>query len=183
MVLIGLSGAIGAGKTTVAARLVEQHGFKEYYFAKKLKEIIADLCQYDLLALNSGPWREQLDPKYGKSPRQIMQQVGTAMRDIITTDIWIDYLMRSLPEGDIVISDARFPNEQRRIIDEGGIIIILMRGEDTTSESKHISETSYLAILSDPLYADKVFVVDNNGPIDETMSHIMDILADKKLLG
>ncbi|CAK9251267.1 unnamed protein product [Sphagnum jensenii] len=188
MQLIGLAGPVAVGKTTVAQYLTAHHEFSEEFFAAKLKEIIAELCDYNFDELNGGEWREKPDSHYGKSPRQIMQEVGTAMRDIIHPNVWVDYLFLNkiyATSKNKVISDARFPNEQRTIIDAGGFIIILNRDGTAPAADAHVSETSYLTLkrTGPPEYAEKIFEVDNNGPIEETVAKIMEIAKNIYIKG
>lgn len=107
--IIGIVGKAGAGKDTVADYLVEKYNFRKFAFADKLKEIAKDLFNVN---------------KKDEDGRYILQQLGSKMREI-QENIWIDYVFRQIEEENAVISDVRYVNEAQRIIDEGGVLILL----------------------------------------------------------
>lgn len=106
-----------AGKDTLANFLVQNDGYVRLAFADKLKLIVADLFGFDDEQLN-GRLKEVIDPRYGKSPRQIFQQFGTECARSVYEYVWSEYVFRKLiPEyiekghTKFVISDFRFKNE------------------------------------------------------------------------
>lgn len=142
--IIGLLGAIGSGKNTVANMLVEQHGFVRYSFASTLKDATASVFGWPRELLEgdteySRQWREQPDEWWaekmsiaGFSPRLALQLLGTEVfRNHFHKDIWINSLLYQLeaqPNTNKVISDARFPNEIAAIQNAGGVLIRVDRG-------------------------------------------------------
>ncbi len=77
MVVIGIMGAAGSGKDTVAGFLVENHWFKKMSFAKTLKDIASVAFNWDRPLLEgdtpeSRVWRETLDPFWGVTPRSAL---------------------------------------------------------------------------------------------------------------
>jgi hypothetical protein len=120
--IIALMGADGSGKTTVAEMLQRHHGFTRLRFADTLKSM--------LLTLGLSP--EEVDGSLkevptqllcGKTPRHAMRTLGTEWgRDMIGENIWVGafqhrltQLLASNPDANIVIDDARFPNEMALI--------------------------------------------------------------------
>jgi len=143
--IVGLVGFIGAGKGTVADLLVERHGFFKESYANSLKDACSIIFGWDRQMLEgatpeSRAWREQPDEwwseKLGRefSPRLALQLMGTeAGRDIFHPDLWVHTVMRrceNAPLNNYVIADVRFPNEINAIVNSGGKVIRVRRGED-----------------------------------------------------
>ena len=141
--LIGLVGFIGAGKGAVADILVKNYGFTKESFANPVKDAIAAMFSWDRKMLEgntewSRAWREKPDlfwsHKFGRpfTPREALQKMGTEVgRDIYHTDLWVDAFERRMnPQKNYVLSDTRFPNEIKKIIDLEGVVIRVKRGQD-----------------------------------------------------
>jgi hypothetical protein len=143
--IVGLVGFIGAGKGTVADLLVERHGFFKESYANSLKDACSIIFGWDRQMLEgatpeSRTWREQPDEwwseKLGRefSPRLALQLMGTeAGRDVFHPDLWVHTVMRrceQAPWNNYVIADVRFPNEINAIVNSGGKVIRVRRGED-----------------------------------------------------
>jgi hypothetical protein len=143
--IVGLVGFIGAGKGTVADLLVERHGFFKESYANSLKDACSIIFGWDRQMLEgatpeSRAWREQPDEwwseKLGRefSPRLALQLMGTeAGRDVFHPDLWVHTVMRrceNAPLNNYVIADVRFPNEINAIVNSGGKVIRVRRGED-----------------------------------------------------
>jgi len=143
--IIGLVGNIGNGKGTVADILVEHHNFLKESYANSVKDACAVIFGWDRALLEgdtpeSRTWREQDDPwwsgKFGKtfSPRLALQLMGTeAGRGIFHPDLWVHTVMRrceQAPWNNYVIADVRFPNEIKAIVNSGGKVIRVRRGDD-----------------------------------------------------
>lgn len=139
--LIGFAGARRAGKDLAASHLVNNHGFVQYAFATPLKE----LCK-DLFGLTHDQIHEKekdlLAPKYGITPRRIMQMMGTDCVRTISPTFWVDALEKKLSETaaeKVVVSDVRFQNEVDLIHRRGGHVILISR-ECCEVCDRHISE-------------------------------------------
>lgn len=141
--IIGIVGFIGSGKGTVGTHLVENHGFATTSFANSLKDCIASVFRWPRALMEgdtqeSREWRERPDPWWSKrfgrpvTPRWAMQYMGTdVMRMHFNTNIWIWSVEKQiLDHGEnIVITDARFPNEVNLLRELGGKIIWVRRPE------------------------------------------------------
>lgn len=135
--IIGIVGFIGNGKGTVGRHIVTKHGYMTTSFAKTLKDGVASIFRWDRSLLEGDTpegreWREQADPwwskKFGRpvTPRWALQYIGTdVFRMHFNTNIWIWSVEKQiLDQGDnVVITDARFPNELNLIRELGGKII------------------------------------------------------------
>ena len=129
--IIGLCGACGAGKDTVANILVNEHGFIKLSFAAALKDVVSIVFSWPREMLEgdtpaSRAWRETIDPFWTKkteidgfTPRKALQIVGTDLfRNRLYEDTWIDIvenkitkILEARPDARIVITDCRFENE------------------------------------------------------------------------
>lgn len=141
--LIGISGFIGCGKSTVATQLTDEFGFRKDSFATNLKDACAMIFDWprDMIegdTKESREWREVTDEWWaeklgipGFNARLALQLIGTnALRNHFNEDIWFLTLENRLrkKKDDVVISDVRFPNELKFIKDQGGILIRINRG-------------------------------------------------------
>lgn len=157
--IIGLAGAKGAGKSTIAHHLVlgvEQalaYKAQRANFAGPLKEACAKLYALDHDQLY-GDRKEEVDPRWGLSARQILQRVGSQMRDDHGEDFWVQH-MRGLIEREtahdiegyyrtlgtcIIIDDVRYENEVAMIRELGGSIHGIERPEIKADDDDHESE-------------------------------------------
>ena len=142
--LIAFCGPIGAGKTTAAAYLVEEFGYRRVRFAGPLKDMLRALGLSD--SEIDGARKEQpCDLLGGKTPRYAMQALGTEWgRDLICSDLWIRAWYKAvsdIPEGvGIVADDLRFPNEARAISDFKHSKIIKVSRPGVLPSASHVSE-------------------------------------------
>lgn len=160
--LIGLTGKAGSGKDTVADYLKLRHEYMKVAFATPLKngiKAMLDLTDVDL----DHPKKEQVIDDIGKSPRQMMQTLGTEWgRNCVNTDLWLILAKRKIDlyHGagyDVVITDCRFENEAKFIRDNGGTVVHILRDGAGTPHA-HASEAGVSAEYND-------YVLSNNGPI------------------
>ena len=141
MLLIGLGGKAGAGKSTAAAYL-KQYGFQEMAFADSLKEAAAALFDLNHEQVH-GSLKEVPAVRIGKTPRRIMQEFGDACRSV-WQEVFISCLRRRLFrfEGRVVVSDVRFLNEAKALEQLGAMLIRIDRPglEETSGIPGHASE-------------------------------------------
>lgn len=105
---IAFSGKICSGKTTCAERVCATNpGFVKLSFASKLKELAVEL--FDMKNKN----------------RYLLQTLGSKLKEI-DQEVWIKYTMKECRKHThIVIDDVRFPNEYRKLKENGFTIIRL----------------------------------------------------------
>lgn len=156
-ILIGISGGIGSGKTTVADYLCNQYYFTQESFAKPLKQAVSLLFGVELSDLDSQDFKDKsLDINHKSlTYREILQTLGTDWgRHTVDPMLWVNLLEERLKQlkGDIVVSDLRFENEANLIRRLGGIIIHLNSGTRTQS---HESESGIQVLNHD-------IVIDNH---------------------
>ena len=189
--LIGLVGLIGSGKDTVAARLVDRHGFKRDSFAKSLKDATANIFGWDREMLEgqtkkSREWREQPDvfwsERFGKSvtPRWVLQYFGTEVcRGGMLDSIWVDSLVARYTGDKTVISDTRFVNEIKTIRQQGGKIILVKRGlipsrEEMQASGAHQSEWDWIGCKFDHVLENDSTLEILNQKVDDLIRLLQD---------
>lgn len=147
--LIGLHGLARTGKDTAARYLVAHYQLLAYAFANPLKDGLMLMFQLTDAHLN-GDLKEQPLPGIGKSPRELMQLLGTEWgRQMVHPELWLKLArlhldnMLELQDGHIpgfVISDVRFDNEAQWIRDQGGTVVHLVRSS-APGVNPHSSES------------------------------------------
>lgn len=154
--IIGLAGKIGCGKSTVADFLEREHGFHRHRMAGPLKDMMRCLGLTERHI--EGDLKEvPCDLLGGKTPRFAMQTIGTDWgRDIVCQDIWTNAWRTTLPAGDVVCEDVRFPNEAETVRMAGGVVIRICRGDD--KDVKHVSELQSF---------DTDYVLQNDGSVED----------------
>ena len=162
MKLIGLIGRARSGKDTVAQYLAMQHKFTQVAFADPMKEMLE--AAFGNINFRDGD-REQLIDWLGKSPRQLMQTLGTEWgRNTIHPDLWTLITERKVLKAidfnwSMVISDVRFHNEADMILKHGGELWQIQR-DTTETVNAHVSEQH-----SWDTYQTKT--IENNGSLEE----------------
>ena len=163
--LIGLSGPAGCGKDTIAKFLQDTHEFKRISLAEPIRQGIVAMFDIPHEYLTDRALKEQpLDQLCGKSPRQVMQTLGTEWgRNTLCNDIWlrvaqkeIDYQNKlastnNLYLNGIVISDIRFEGEAKWLRDQGGIIWHIHRPDNPHAiATGHASEIPVQRLFGEP---------------------------------
>jgi len=164
MIVVGLAGRIGAGKSAIAERLRDAWGFTVVSFADGLREELLERMPLTLRAIHDMTdgctcYRgDQPYPDPGLYPeclrrmlyevkplgfRELLQEYGSQVRRADDPDYWAkrwyERFMKTL--GPVVVPDVRFPNEARAIRNMGGLLWHVDRpGYD--SGSQHASETA-----------------------------------------
>ncbi len=139
--VIGIAGASGAGKDTVANYLVKHYGYKKYELKAGLIREVHDKYGLDVELLRgqteeSRAWRCTPQVELGgRTPLDIMIEIGEGRR-VTNPSYWYDYLMGTVSEPvekqPIVIPDVRRYLEAMRIR-QMGFLIYLERGEPKLS--------------------------------------------------
>lgn len=155
--LIGLCGAAGSGKDTVASILRETAQFYRVAFADPLYEMAAIVTGLLPEDLQDRELKEQEIDWIGKSPRQLLQTLGTEWgRNTVSESLWIDIGMRRidrlLADGrNVVVTDVRFDNEAAAVKSAGGEVWQVIRGEGCVRgvSMRHSSEDGISEVLID----------------------------------
>lgn len=175
-VLIGIAGAMGAGKTTAADIIVK--AFTDAGIEASRESFATPIKQMLMIGLGLssdqvwGGSKNVVDERYGETPRRMMQTLGTEWgRDMIDPDTWVKVAAHrcELLEGAVVFDDVRLPNELEWIKDNGGVVVYLNGREDSAGIAPHISEVSMSSTSG-------VIPILNNGTEQDLAKKISDAL-------
>jgi len=166
--MVGVAGRMGAGKSSLVARLQEKHGGVELACAAPLYDVL----HYAQRTFALPPIKD----------RAFLQQVGTEWGRALLPRVWELHCVKRLYAAvnvglNAYVSDMRFPNEHAMMQQEGGLCVRVTRpltaeqaaaraGSGTTS---HASETALDGVAMDVEIA-------NDGTLQEFLAKV-DALA------
>lgn len=185
--ILGITGEMRHGKSTLTAELVKRYGFTEYAFAQPLKRGCAILFNFTDEQLYQDQ-KEQVDLRWGITPRKVLQVVGTDLfRNLIHVylpklqlkhTLWIENFIRwqSAQSGNIVVSDVRFMDECEVIQNMNGIVVRIVRPSLINRKDEkhtHASETSTsLLPVNHTIYNDSTLDA-LSGKIDQMITEMI----------
>lgn len=139
--IVAINGTIGSGKDTFSQVFIDEGGFHRMSFATTLKDAVSVIFGWDRIMLEghtkeAREERETVD-KYWSSklgrdvtPRWVLQNFGTdVVRKHFHDNTWVYSLenkMRQI-DGNIIITDCRFPNELNMLRENNAHIIEVQR--------------------------------------------------------
>jgi len=138
MQIIGITGKINSGKTTIA-NLLCKNNFIKMSYSTALKQTVGGLFSIDGYFLYTQEGKEKMQPFWGMSTRTILQKFGTdAIRKVFGSGFWVKILENRIKEQEeiykregkqlsIVIDDVRFESEAQLILDYGGEVWEVLR--------------------------------------------------------
>jgi hypothetical protein len=188
--IIGVCGRKRHGKDTVGQFLIDLNPHETFRtaFADTLKETAQSLygLTYEQM-YGSEEVKEAVLPRWGLSPRQILQRLGTDVARSIHPDTWIratldnivqvDRPFKRLHDGKFstysaecrpslwIITDVRFPNEADAIRAAGGFVVKVIR-PGISSVDEHPSETQVDHVAAD-------YTIMNEGTLDELRAQVV----------
>lgn len=193
VLVVGFTGFKGSGKSIAAARIKETFGYVNRAYASPLKEACVTIfgINYDHLT-HDREAKETVIPKWGLSPREIMQKFGTEVGRVFSEDVWVKSMEEFISQrgyDKYVIDDVRFLNEAQAIRKDGGIVIGIRRDEAVPSltwrdylpdfvckifgiTKMHASERTMLTHWDDMVD----YTVDNNGSISDMLEKVTAIV-------
>ena len=162
MIVVGIAGHFGAGKDTVAQRLVLRHGFVRVGFADCLKHEVAAKLRGTLLAyagergtvihnpdaaIHTLLWDERTP-----MTRKLLQEWGTELRRTEDPEYWVAAWRNAASKYPrVVVPDVRFINEALAITERGGRLVRVERpgyhGDGHASETSLSSWTGWARIF------------------------------------
>lgn len=166
--IIGITGKIGSGKTTIARHL-KTLGFEEYCFADPLKKIGSIFGFSNSQLYGTQEQKLEIHPFWKISARTFLQKVGTELfRENLpkiipemSNSVWVDIFKQKYQQSprNYVISDVRFLDEANAIKELGGVIVRVQRNNNISSDNGveliHASEMELSKIQED-------FLIDND---------------------
>jgi hypothetical protein len=173
--LIGLHGAARSGKDTVGQMLADSFNVGRISFAEPIRNALRGM-----LGLTDehfhGSLKEVVIPWLGKSPRQLMQTLGTEWgRGLINPDIWLLLAQRSVDDyqeqgRSVVITDVRFENEADLIRAMGGQVWHIHR-PNVQQVAAHASESGIAFLTGDRR-------IDNNSSLEDLCEEVCDAFLE-----
>lgn len=159
MILVGISGGIGCGKTTVANMLMKHvPGMIRMGFGDVVKDECASIFGFSRYLCDSARGKvtgvstaaaHELGiepPKVIMSVREVMQWWATDVRRAQDPLYWIKRTEERLSSVTcpVVIDDVRFPNEASLVLTRGGLLVRLQPypGRVSQPADQHASERS-----------------------------------------
>lgn len=177
--IIAITGPAGSGKDEVCKAfytLKDGGRFVNHLaFASRIKRIAWIITGWSDEYMTEH--KEDIDNKFGFSPRQLFQILGTEFgRDMLGQDIWIKAIARDIEQNQhetVVITDLRFENEAEYIKSIGGVIWEVER-EDLPEVRSHSSENGIPKEYVD-------FTIKNNGTLEELKAEVGKVLGQTML--
>lgn len=193
--LIGLVGKKQSGKDTMADYMITysnehyHHDFIKISFAQPLKTIVKELFSLQEEQLHDSNKKETVIPQWNKTPRQLLQWLGTdILKKYVGDDIFIIHLENRIkqerernPGIGIIVTDVRFENEAALIRRLNGTLIRVQEeqttiagDEITQKQDMHISETESEKIDTHfTIYNNKTYGMD---PYKEKIRNLVHII-------
>jgi len=181
--IVAFAGSSRFGKDTAADVLVTEYGFKKYHIAQKMKDCLQIIFGWDASYIENH--KEERDPKYGVSPREVLRIIGTEFgqhllcdaypefKKIVGRKLWVLSTLESIPPGeDAVIADMRFLHEEEETRKRGGIVIRIERPGYPVDLS-HASEREIQEISGDFLFMNKGSLLDYQALVREFADTIL----------
>ena len=180
MIVIGIKGLIGSGKTTAARYLIEHHGFVRGRFAGALKDMLRAYLAYrgcdpaTIDRMVDGDLKEKPSRWLGgRTPRRAMEWLGGSGRDYMGEDFWIgteaDRLQADSPTR-VVVEDVRYANEGVWIGEQGGVVVEVVRPGQQPQD--HRTERAQAAVKAD------LAIMNNDGDPASTEREIDTVVRD-----
>lgn len=166
----GVTGKARSGKDTVVNFLIAAAGGYPYSFAGPIKTMLSAGFGIHMADPYWQAHKEDPIPAFGKSPRQMMQTLGTEWgRNLVHPDVWLLLAKQKLLEKGpgMVISDVRFENEAAWVRKVGGMIIHVQR--DALAVNPHSSEAGVEVAASDA-------IINNFGTLEELQERVKDLV-------
>jgi hypothetical protein len=160
--LLGIHGKARSGKDTLCQFILSSSGGYRYSLADPIKAMLRAGFGIDMADPYWETHKETVIPALGKSPRQLLQTLGTEWgRHCIREDVWLLLAQDALKrEGaGMVVPDVRFENEAVWVRDLGGRILHIIRKE-ATPVNAHASESGVEILPQD-------LVLTNDGTLED----------------
>ena len=184
--VIGICGRRRSGKDTVAAILNTLYSYENVKISTDLKDALRILFGFNHEQVE-GHLKDVVDERWGVSPRQAMQFIGTEVMQYKINELlpyvgrkfWIKGFMnqhilnKDVSMKKIVITDIRFLHEYEELkmhLNNDFMMLRIERNLPTTTVDEHSSEQEYLRIPFD-------HTIRNNGTLEELRNNVINIFG------
>ena len=163
--IVGVSGHMGAGKTTVAKHIAEQNDLREDSFAYSLRLVMNAITGIPIEETYSVEDKNKMIPLFNVTRGRFLQDIGMVFRKY-DENTWVKSVhLRWLARGKdhVILDDVRFDNEVAFIEANKGVVLRLERDpvdNGDTRDKQHPSETC----LDNHPFS---HVIQNDGTLDE----------------
>ena len=163
MRFIALLGKSRVGKDTAAEILSTTLGFPVLRLSSPIKDACHSLFDIPRDDLDSDQ-KEVVDPRYGKTPRDLMVWMTDAARRQFPPDFFFQRLLSRCPEGcpGVVIPDVRYAADLELLRHHKALVLKIVRTDSpvTHSHEAHIDDLVGGAVLL------------NDGGLDDFKKHV-----------
>lgn len=167
--IVGFAGGATAGKSTLSEIYKDIQGGYIYAFASPIKSMLKAGFGVDFSEQYWQDHKEKIIPALGKSPRELLQTLGTEWgRRLVGEQTWLILatgVLLSRGTG-MIVPDVRFENEATWIRERGGIIIHVQRNIERLG---HESEAGIV-------FQDGDFKFMNNTPLDKVYDKMLGLV-------
>ncbi len=180
MTLIALTGKAGSGKDTAAKLLAKgpkgyhRLGYHRLALADPLKDAAAAIFGLSRESMDDPALKEVQVEYWGMSRREMLQQLGDAVREKFGDDVFIrrwELSYNNFSRSNVVVTDCRADIEADRFRELGGHIVAVVRGAGLTGfTGTHWTERG----LSTP----PDLTIDNTGDMAQLESEVQRILKE-----
>ena len=147
--IIGVIGNKFSGKSTFTKEICDHLIFEEIAFATPLKKVCQELFSLSDAQLHDPVSKEEIDPRWNCSPRQLFQTIGTDLfRNCYDPDIWLKIAKEKIrtisPSKNIIFSDIRQENELnfvRGLANSETVVIVEIRRPSLLSNPVDLHST------------------------------------------
>lgn len=159
--ILGVCGAAGTGKTTLATRLVEKYGYEIINFADPLKDLCSHLFDWERERLDDWVYKAEQDPNLpaGWTRRRVLQHIGTEGLRAIDPEFWLKQAKHRIVDAAsrqeranprVVLPDMRFLNEAKMVASMNGKLIrVAFPPGVGHALGKHESEAEWQRLIVD----------------------------------
>lgn len=192
--LVGLTGAIGSGKSKVAAYLALMYNGVTRSFASPLKQIAISFGFTESQIYGTQEQKKEINELWGISGREFMQKLGTEVfRESVPQIIpqmcnpWRRIMeakaQKLINDGTfVIVDDVRFIDEAIMITQLKGVLIRIVRDNPVNNELDQtkdalIKDSSIKLHASEQQDFAVNFTIINNGTLNELYDQIDKIMA------
>lgn len=179
--IIAVCGLKRSGKDTISDYLCERFGYQKIKIAQGLKDMLKASFGFTDEQLETD-LKDEVDPKWGVSPRLVMQFMGTNVMQYeiqkilpnVGRTFWMKRIIEHYLDKDdttkYVISDMRFVHEYEMIKKYSPLVIRVERSSLSLPFDLHPSELDHKNIPCD-------LIIDNNKSIDALLASLVDLIT------